>query len=99
MPRVKFTLLRRVTCDLGFASFLSHSYPGRVSASRNLSGFVSKFQIGFAELFIISVYSALTLQAGATITNFIDNYSQLNMFRAIISSILSSTRLCLQLVV
>jgi len=33
------------------------------------------------------------------ITNFIDNYNQLNMFRAIISPILRSTRLCLQLVV
>ena len=32
-------------------------------------------------------------------TNFIDNYNQLNMFRAIISPILRSTRLCLQLVV
>ena len=35
----------------------------------------------------------------ATITNFIDNYNQLSMFRAIISPILRSTRLCLQLVV
>ena len=31
--------------------------------------------------------------------SFIDNYDQLNMFREIISSILRSTRLCLQLVV
>jgi len=38
-------------------------------------------------------------QIDATITNFIDNYSQLNMFRAIISPILRSTRLCLQRVV
>ena len=30
---------------------------------------------------------------------FIDNYNQLNIFRAIISPILRSTRLCLQLVV
>jgi len=30
---------------------------------------------------------------------FIDNYDQLNMFRAIISPILWSTRLCLQLVI
>jgi len=37
-------------------------------------------------------------QLNATITNFIDNYNQLNMFRAIISPILMSTRLCLQLV-
>jgi len=35
----------------------------------------------------------------ATITNFIDNYNQLNMFRAIIYPLLRSTRLCLQLVV
>ena len=34
-----------------------------------------------------------------TITNFVDNYNQLNMFRAIISPILRSTRLCLQFVV
>jgi len=31
--------------------------------------------------------------------NFINNYSQLNMFRAIISPILRSTRLCLEFVV
>ena len=31
--------------------------------------------------------------------DFINNYNQLNMFREIISPILSSTRLCLQLVV
>jgi len=37
-------------------------------------------------------------QLAATITDFIDNYNQLNMFRAIISSILRSTRLYLQLV-
>jgi len=34
-----------------------------------------------------------------TITDFIDNYNQLNMFRAIFSPILRNTRLCLQLVV
>ena len=38
-------------------------------------------------------------QLDATITNFIGKYNQLNMFRTIISSILRSTRLCLQLVV
>ena len=38
-------------------------------------------------------------QLDATITNFIDNYNQLDMFRAIISPILWSTRLCLQRVV
>jgi len=38
-------------------------------------------------------------QLDATITNFVDNYNQLNMFRAIISPILRSTRLCLELVV
>jgi len=32
-------------------------------------------------------------QLDATITNFIDNYNQLNIFRAIISPILRSTRL------
>ena len=35
-------------------------------------------------------------QLDATVTNFIDNYDQLNMFRA---TILRSTRLCLQLAV
>ena len=34
-----------------------------------------------------------------TVTEFIDNYNQLNMFRAIISTILRSTRLCIQLMV
>ena len=43
--------------------------------------------------------SNINSQLYATITNFIDNYNQLNMFRAIISPILGSTRLCLQLVV
>ena len=44
-------------------------------------------------------YDNMNSQLDATITNFIDNYNQLNMFRAIISPILRSTRLCLQLVV
>ena len=38
-------------------------------------------------------------QADETITNFIDNCIQLNIFRGIISPILRSTRLCLKLVV
>ena len=38
-------------------------------------------------------------QLDAIVTNFVDNYNQLSMFRAIISPILRSTRLCLQLVV
>jgi len=38
-------------------------------------------------------------QLDAKITHFIDNYNQLNMFRATISPILRSTWLCLQLVV
>ena len=38
-------------------------------------------------------------QLDATITDFIDNYNQINMFRAIISPVLRSTRMCLQLVV
>ena len=41
----------------------------------------------------------LNSQLDATITNFSDNYIQLSMFRAIISPILRSTRLCLQLMV
>ena len=44
-------------------------------------------------------YNNINSQLDATITNFIDNYNQLKMFRAIISPILRSTRLCLQLVV
>jgi len=44
-------------------------------------------------------YININSQLDATITNFIDNYNQLNMFRAIISPILRSTRLCLQLVI
>jgi hypothetical protein len=43
-------------------------------------------------------YDDITSQLDATITNFIDNYNRLNMFRAIILPILGSTRLCLQLV-
>ena len=38
-------------------------------------------------------------QLDATTTGFIGNYNQINMFRAIISPILRSTRRCLQLVV
>jgi len=44
-------------------------------------------------------YNNINSQQDATITNFIDNFNQLNMFRAIVSPILRSTRLCLQLVV
>ena len=44
-------------------------------------------------------YSYINSQLDTTITNFIDNYNQLNMFRAVISPILRSTSLCLQLVV
>ena len=43
-------------------------------------------------------YNNVNSQLDAKITNFIDNYNQLNMFRAMISPILKSTRLCLQLV-
>jgi len=41
-------------------------------------------------------YNNVNNQLDATITNFIDNYNQLNMFRAIISPILRRTRLGLQ---
>jgi len=44
-------------------------------------------------------YNNINSQLDATITHFIDNYNQRNMFRAIIAPILRSTRLCLQLVV
>ena len=39
-------------------------------------------------------YNNINSQLDATITNFIDNYNQFNMFRAIISPIIRSTRLC-----
>jgi len=45
------------------------------------------------------VYSNMNSLLDATTTNFIDNYNQLNTFGAIISPILRSTRLFLQLVV
>ena len=44
-------------------------------------------------------YNNINSQLDATITNFIDNYNQLNMFRAIISPILRSKRVCSQLFV
>jgi len=44
-------------------------------------------------------YNNINSQPGAITTNFTDNYNQINMFRAEISLILRSTRLCLQLVV
>jgi len=44
-------------------------------------------------------YNYIYSQLDAILTHFIDNYNQLDMFRAIISPILRSTRLCLQLVV
>jgi len=40
-------------------------------------------------------YNNINSQLDATITDFIDNYNQLNILRAIISPILRSTRLCL----
>ena len=44
-------------------------------------------------------YSNINGQLDAKITSVIDNYNQLNMFRAIISPTLRNSRLCLQLVV
>ena len=44
-------------------------------------------------------YNNINSQLDATITNFPDNYNKLNVFWAIISPILKSNRLCLQLVV
>ena len=44
-------------------------------------------------------YNNKNSQLEATVTNFIDNYNELNMFRAIISPILRSARLCLQLLI
>jgi len=48
-------------------------------------------------LYISSEDSNVNSQLDATITNFIDNYNQLDMFRAIVSPILRSTRLCFSL--
>jgi len=44
-------------------------------------------------------YNNINSQLDAKITDFIDNYNQLKMFRAKISPILRNTRRCLQLVV
>jgi len=46
----------------------------------------------------IDAYNNINSQLDATITNFIDNYNQLSVFQAIISPILRSTILCLELV-
>ena len=54
---------------------------------------------GDSKRITIILYSNTNSQLDATITNFNDNYNQLNMFRTIISAILRSTRLCLQPVV
>jgi len=53
----------------------------------------------FQHLTVVILYNNINSQLDATTTNFIDNYNQLNMFRAIISPIPRNTRLCLQLVV
>jgi len=44
-------------------------------------------------------YNNINSQRDAIITNIIDNYNRLNMFRELISPIFRSTRLCLQFVV
>ena len=44
-------------------------------------------------------FNNINSKLDAKITNFIDNYNQFNMFQAIISPVLRSTILCLQLVV
>jgi len=51
------------------------------------------------EYWAVSRHNNINSQLDVTITNLIDNYNQLNMFRAIISPIIRSTRLCLQLVI
>jgi len=61
-----------------------------------------KIMLGISEGVLYNAkfkYSNVNSQLDATITNFIDSYNQLNMFRATISPILMSNRLCLQLVV
>jgi len=64
-------------------------------------GFVSKRFVShlISETETAHKYNNINSQLDATITDFIVNYNQLNMFRVIISPILRSTRLCLQLVV
>jgi hypothetical protein len=54
-------------------------------------------EVTLEEIFL--EYDNIKSQLYATVTNFIYNYNQLDMFRAIISPILRSTRLCLQVVV
>jgi len=51
----------------------------------------------FSKQRMLFSYSNINSQVDPTITKFIDNYNQLNMFRAIVSPILRSTRLCLKL--
>ena len=45
---------------------------------------------------IVRWYKSTNSQLDATITDFVDNYNQLNMFPVIISPVLRNTRLCLQ---
>ena len=74
----------------------------RVMHQQFLSDFHESYTVTFEFDVCVTVhycYNNISSQADSTITNSIDNYNQLNMLRAIISSILRSTRLCLQLVV
>jgi len=79
----------------------------KVQCCRNIGAFQNEKEIKALEIlffFYVCVtvyrgYNNINYQIDAKITNFIDNYNQLNMFRAIISPIHRSTRLCLQLVV
>ena len=68
----------------------------RTHCSVKLKHLTSKFSHMYGCLLICIIIDS---QLDATITHFIDNCNQLNMFRAIISPTLRSTRLCLQLVV
>ena len=66
---------------------------------RNVKQFFFYCEVGNKSINLDVCNNNINNQVDATMTDFIDNYNQLSMFRAIISPILRSTRLCLQLVV
>ena len=60
-----------------------------IKAQQSEDGMTDSIRTGVGEI----------LETGCNSDNFTNNFNQLNMFRAIISPILRSTRLCLQFVV
>jgi len=69
----------------------------RKCAHHVIQWLLSKFLV--SQTSSINLKNNINSQLDVTITNFIDNFNQLNMFRAIISPILRSIRLRLQRVV